>query len=188
MLLLDTRNESYENSTKFERNALSNTKKLFKKNRKKNTTVKANAPISQTASEYLNVTSQTYRMRNKEVKMKLGQLQDEISKVSLPVSTDLTNEFKSVILETDYRKMSPFIRLFWELQQKYLQSSQNNYRYHPMNPDTDVTYQIVNLFSSDKGFIYFILWNYISAIFYEDRECCLYILPKRLNEHIKLIP
>ena len=57
-----------------------------------------------------------------------------------------------------------------------------------MNPDTDVKYQIVNLFSSDKGFIYFILWNHISAIFYEDRECCLYILPKRLNEHIKLIP
>ena len=87
-------------------------KRIEKK--KKNTTVKTNAPISQTASEYLNVTSQTYRMRNKELKMKLGQLQDEISKVSLPVSTDLTNEFKSIILETDYRKMSPFIRLFWE--------------------------------------------------------------------------
>ena len=25
----------------------------------------------------------------------------------------------------------------------------------------------------------FILWNSISAIFYEDRECCLQILPKQ---------
>ena len=32
------------------------------------------------------------------------------------------------------------MRLFWEEQQKYLQSSQNNATYHPMNPDTDATY------------------------------------------------
>ena len=32
----------------------------------------------------------------------------------------------------------------------------NNATYHPMNPDADVTYQTVNLFSSDKCFIYFI--------------------------------
>ena len=48
------------------------------------------------------------------------------------------------------------MRLFWEEQQKYLQSSQNNATYLPMNPDTDVTHQTVNLFSSDKCFIYFI--------------------------------
>ena len=34
----------------------------------------------------------------------------------------------------------------------------------------------------------FILWNHISAIFYEDRKCCLHILPKLSNGHIKLIP
>ena len=49
------------------------------------------------------------------------------------------------------------MRLFWEEQQKYLQSSQNNATScHPMNTDTDVTYQTVNLFSSGKCFIYFI--------------------------------
>ena len=90
-----------------------------------------------------------------------------------------------------------------------------------MNPDTDVTYRTVNLFSSDKRFIYFIsdvphlmktarnclynsgngrhtrymwkngmfiLWNHISDIFCEDRECGLHILPKLTNEHIKLTP
>ena len=59
-------------------------------------------------------------------------------------------------MKTGKRKILPFIRLFWEEQQKYLQSSQNKATYHPMNPDTDVTYQTVNLFSSDKHFIYFI--------------------------------
>ena len=66
---------------------------------------KANAPISQTSSEGLKLIIQTYQMRNKELKMKLGQLQDEISKAYLPVSADLCNNFKSIILETDQRKI-----------------------------------------------------------------------------------
>ena len=37
-------------------------------------------------------------------------------------------------------------------QQKYLQAFINNATYHPMNPDVDVTYQTVTLFSSDKCF------------------------------------
>ena len=48
------------------------------------------------------------------------------------------------------------MRLILEEQQKYLQSFINNATYHPMNPDADVTYQTVNLFSSGKCFIYFI--------------------------------
>ena len=34
----------------------------------------------------------------------------------------------------------------------------------------------------------FIIWNHISDIFYENRECGLHILPKLSNEHIKLTP
>ena len=71
-------------------------------------------------------------MENKELKMQLRQLQEEISKAFLPVSADLSNDFKSIILETDQRKISPFMRFFWEEQQKYLQSSRNNVKYHPM--------------------------------------------------------
>ena len=73
-----------------------------------------------------------------------------------------------------------------------------------MNPDADVTYQTFNLFSSEKCFIYFISdvrhyirhntictipvkvdvldtcgANCISAIFYEDRKCCLHIFPEQ---------
>ena len=43
-----------------------------------------------------------------------------------------------------------------EEQQKYLQFFINNVTCHPVNPDADVTYQTVNLFSSDKCFTYFI--------------------------------
>ena len=89
-------------------------KKLLKRKEKSITPAKKNAPISQTSSARLKVTIQTYQMGNKELKMKLGQLHEEISKASLPVSADLSNDFKSIILETDQRKLSPFMRLFWE--------------------------------------------------------------------------
>ena len=39
--------------------------------------------------------------------MKLEQLQEEISKESLPVSADLSNDFKSIILDTDKEKFDP---------------------------------------------------------------------------------
>ena len=42
-------------------------------------------------------------MKNKELKMKLGQLQEEVSTASLPVSADLSNDFKSIVLETNQR-------------------------------------------------------------------------------------
>ena len=68
-----------------------------------NTQAKTNAPISQTSSEDLKLITQTYQMRNKELKIKLGQLQEEISKASLSVSADLCNNYKSIIWETDQK-------------------------------------------------------------------------------------
>ena len=82
-------------------------RKLLKRKGNSITTAKTNAPISQTSSEGLKLIIQTYQIRNKELKMKLGQLQEEISKASLPVSADLCNNYKSIILETDQRKIYP---------------------------------------------------------------------------------
>ena len=146
-------------------------KKLLKRKENNITPAKTNAPISQTSSERLKLTLQTYWIRNNDLKMKLGQVQEEISKIFLTVRADLSNDFKSIILETDQWIISPFLGLLWEEQQKYQQSSQNSATYHPMNPDTNATYQTVNLFSSDKCFIYFISdvphyiwWNQHSTI------------------------
>ena len=75
-------------------------KNLLKRKGNSITPAETNAPILQTSSEGL-------KLRNKELKMKLGQLQEEISKASLPVSADLCNNYKSIILETDQRKIYP---------------------------------------------------------------------------------
>ena len=65
-------------------------------------------------------------MGKKELKTKFGQFPEETSKASLPVIAVLSNDFKSIILETDQKKLPPFMMLFWEEQQKCLQSPQNN--------------------------------------------------------------
>ena len=106
-LLIDKPNESCQNSKKFERNAISITKKFLKRKGNGITPAKTNAPISPTSSECLQLIIQTYQMKIKNLIMKLRQLQQEISKASLPVSADLSNDFTSVILETDQRKTYP---------------------------------------------------------------------------------
>ena len=65
-------------------------KKPLKRKGNSVTPAQTNAPISQTSSEGLT-------LRNKELKMKFGQLQEKISKASLPVSANLCNNFKSVM-------------------------------------------------------------------------------------------
>ena len=81
-------------------------KKLLKRKGKSITPANTNGPISQTSSEYLKLTIRTYQMRNKELKKKLGQLQEKIAKAPLPVSADLSNDCKSS-LETIQRKNYP---------------------------------------------------------------------------------
>ena len=54
---------------KIERNAISTTKKSFWRRKGNSITLaKTNAPISQTSSERVKLTIQTYQMRNKELK------------------------------------------------------------------------------------------------------------------------
>ena len=55
----------------------------------------------------LKLTIHIYQLKIQNLIRKLGQLQEEITRASLPVSADLRNDFTSVILETDQRKIYP---------------------------------------------------------------------------------
>ena len=131
-------------------------KKLLKRKEKNITPAKTNAPISQTSSERLKLTIQTYRIGKKELKMKLGQRHEEISKASLPVNADLSNDFKSIIFETDWRKRSPFMRLFWE-------DSKNDYSL--LKIMLHITPWTLILMLHTKQSIYLVLTNVLSASF-----------------------
>ena len=82
-------------------------KNLLKRKENSITPAKTNASVSQISSEGLKLIIKSYQIRNKELKMKLGQLQEETSKASLPVRADLCNNYKPIILETDQRKIYP---------------------------------------------------------------------------------
>ena len=82
-------------------------KNLLKRKENSITPAKTNASVSQISSEGLKLIIKSYQIGNKELKMKLGQLQEETSKASLPVRVNLCNNFKSIILETDQRKNFP---------------------------------------------------------------------------------
>ena len=43
----------------------------------------------------------------------------------------LHKDFVSIISNADSSKMPPFMKFFWEEQQKYLSSSKTGVRYHP---------------------------------------------------------
>ena len=58
-------------------------------------------------------------------------MQKELSKSSHLVNDDLHKDFVSIISKT-YRTVTPFMKLFWDEQQKYLNTSKQGIRYHPM--------------------------------------------------------
>ena len=83
-------------------------RKLLKRKGNSITPEKTNAPTSKTSSEGLKLQFKLIKSETKNLKMKLGKLQEEISKLSLPVSADLSNDFKLIILKTDRRNICSF--------------------------------------------------------------------------------
>ena len=84
----------------------------------------------------------------------------------MTVSADLSNEFTSIISETNVYEVSfgrpakIFSIFYQDIKFLDFQSFINVLSIvlliTPMNPDADVTYQRINLFSPEKCFIYFI--------------------------------
>ena len=88
--------------------------------------------------------------------MKLGQLREEISKAPLPVSTDLINDLKSIIFETDQRKIHPWWR--------YFERSRNNI-YNLPRIKLHITPWTLILKLYIKQSLYLVLTNILSTSF-----------------------
>ena len=103
------------------------------KRKKDNLTLpaKVKAPISLTSAR-IKLTLQNYRLENKELKSEIGQMQKEIQNQSLPVNNNLEKDLISIMLNANSKDIPPFMKLFWEEQQKYLSSSKTSIRCHPM--------------------------------------------------------
>ena len=71
-------------------------------------------------------------MENKELKNQIEEMQVEISQKSVPVDNELNDDFLSIMSQADKNKIPPFMKFFWEEQQKYLSANKTGVRYHPM--------------------------------------------------------
>ena len=60
------------------------------------------------------------------------ELQQELSKSSLKDSENLGEDLTSIMVSADQRDILPFMKLFWEGQQKYIKCSPQGIRYHPV--------------------------------------------------------
>lgn len=85
--------------------------------------VKSKAPISATSSSRLLATIQQYRLENKELTELVSKLQASIEKKSVKVNTDLHDDLQLMFQGVDQRKISPFLKLFWEQQMVYLKQN-----------------------------------------------------------------
>ena len=121
------------NCIKFESKKIAQFTKLTKKQNATNAIpAKPKAPISKLSTERLKSTLQHYRIENKLLKSEIEELKLAIEKSSMSVSAELSKDMISIMSAADQSKVSPFMKLFWDEQQKYLKSSSTGVRYHPM--------------------------------------------------------
>ena len=77
------------------------------------TPAKLNVPISKTSSERLKLTIQSFRIEKKELKEKVMELQQELSKRnSLKVSGNLGEDLTSIMAGADQRDIPAFMKFF----------------------------------------------------------------------------
>ena len=85
------------------------------------------APVSKTTPEKLKLATQHQRLKCTDLERQLNSMQKEIRQSSLEVDHDF-----AVILDPSSHKVTPFVNLFWQLQNKLFASSPTGVRYYPM--------------------------------------------------------
>ena len=108
----------------------------YEHNRKKarnNVPAKLNAPISSTDPERLKLTIQGQRLKCQQLQGQIDFMKQSLENNSKPVDSQLNDDFVSLFSGCDQKTVPPFMKLFWEEQQKYIKSSSySSVRYHPM--------------------------------------------------------
>lgn len=93
--------------------------------------LKPKAPLSLVSPDRIKTTLQSFRIENKCLLEENKKLQSIIEKSAVATTDSLDKDLKSIMSNTDPKKVSPFMKFFWQEQQKYLQSSSTGVRYHP---------------------------------------------------------
>ena len=91
--------------------------------------MKLKAPLSSSSRQQLIETVKFHRAEEKKLRKKLEQeINNKAVKVDDELSLDILN-----IMENHNKEVTPFMRLFWEQQQKYAATNKSGVRYHPIS-------------------------------------------------------
>ena len=92
-----------------------------------------NAPIKFTSPERIKLTLQGERLKCKLLESRIAEMQKSLQNNSKQVDSGLSKDFISLYSSYNKENIPPFMKLFWEEQQKYNSAtSSSSIRYHPM--------------------------------------------------------
>ena len=110
----------------------SESRNVSRRKKASETPARLNAPISITSPKRIILAIREHRLLNKQLQENIIELRNELTKSAVPVTSNLDGDLKNIFKSCDERKLSPFMKLFWEEQMKYLQCPSSEVRYHPM--------------------------------------------------------
>ena len=101
------------------------------KERRLSTPAHVKAPVSKTDPGRIKLTLQGQRLRCAELERELNAMRTELQNSNIEVDHELSNDLTSILSEAG-SKVTPFMSLFWQEQQKLFNSTSTGVRYHPM--------------------------------------------------------
>ena len=107
-------------------------KKLEVKNKKNSEPMKPKAPISATNINRIKITLKQERLRCKQLEKEIEKIKKMFKNTKCPEIDQSMNKDLISIFNENYTSVTPFMKLFWEQQQKMFQCSKSGVRYHPM--------------------------------------------------------
>ena len=94
---------------------------------------KLNAPIKFTSPDRIKLTLQLKRLECKQLEEKISNMKKALDNDSHIISAELLTDFQKLFSQSNEKDVPPFMKLFWQEQQKYVTlSSPSCIRYHPM--------------------------------------------------------
>ena len=94
---------------------------------------KKNAPVKFTSPGRLKLTLQANRLKCKQLEEEIIKMRSAIKEHGEKVDFQLNNDFRQLFSGCEKSAVPDFMKLLWDEQQKYLQSSHSSsVRYHPM--------------------------------------------------------
>ena len=113
-----------------------NARKLKYENRRKISKslepAKLKAPVSFTSPERLVLTLKQQRLRNKQLEEHIEKMKLETETSGKHTNESLESDLMTLYSKADSKVIPPFMKLFWEEQQKYVVRSKTGRRYHPI--------------------------------------------------------